>query len=1094
MLSLLTITIAFFAAPVEMELLLADFEGPPEPALTGQNLPEGSSVTLSTDQVHSGKRSCKLHYKYPGVQGISYAGIVLQGLVTPLVGEPKSFHLWVCGDGIGQSLRVRLRDATGQTHQYNLGKLDFEGWRQLSCGLATDQGHWGGANDGKLYLPLFFEALLVDSDIEPTESDVYFDDLTYVTVAEPSAALAAEADSGAFGNVIFEQEPWQLRVTLTNRRADAALVAPVVLTATDARGREVATTRADVNIEPGRRTTLTLKAQGDARGLLMVKAFSGDTLLYEGRLAVLPGAHELQPIQNPFFGVCTHFAQGKHTIPETLQLLRRSGVEFLRDELYWSAIEQQAGQFVFPERFDAYMKAAAEAGIQPLIVTTYSNDLYDEGQAPHTDEGRAAYARYVTELIKRYGTICHRWEVWNEPNIGFWRGRKPDPGEYFELLKTTYEAVKKVDPGATVVGVCTAGTDFKFIQGVLERGGGRYMDDLSTHPYRYPRSPEASRFVEELRRTYALMEQHGMGGRKLWLTEIGWPTQQDPRGVDEQTSANYLVRMYVLAHSEPYVAGVAWYDWQDDGPDVKYNEHNFGITKWQTNEAKAGLVAYWVMTRHLSGATLVRQLLPENEEDQRYAFVFGRGDEQTIVAWAAEGEATASWALGCDKVRLEWADAQVEERGLIDGVLSLRLTGTPVFITGRFRRAEAATPLLELEPARRFLAAGERLSILSRIEATGRKAIEGEVRMIPPEGWRVSERGARLSLRVPRDAAPGTYVVRAELRSSEGALLAEAATSVQVVLPFELTWAPEAFEPAGHLKALALIRNLRDVVGGEIAIEAQLASGEQAVETRVPMPRTGEQVSQAFSLRLPGSPGPRDSIPFILRARSGEQEATLKSDCRVWIVHRAARAPVINGDLSDWDDLEAEEVVLQASSGDFVDLVDRGPHDDPVDFSARCQLVFSEEGLHMAVAATDDRHEQGFEPEELWQGDSVQFAVDPGCRAWQAAAHGEALAWYEAGIALGAQGTMSFRWRPDLGPTQGLKAAMVRREDVTVYEVTVPWKEMGLEAAPENWLPIGFSLLINENDGEGREGWLQLFDGIGFSKDPRKFGVLQMGY
>ena len=34
---------------------------------------------------------------------------------------------------------------------------------------------------------------------------------------------------------------------------------------------------------------------------------------------------------------------------------------------------------------------------------------------------------------------------------------------------------------------------------------------------------------------------------------------------------------------------------------------------------------------------------------------------------------------------------------------------------------------------------------------------------------------------------------------------------------------------------------------------------------------------------------------------------------------------------------------------------------------------------------------------------------------------------------------------------------------------------------------IRFNLLINDNDGEGRDGWIQIAPGIGDEKNPGKF-------
>jgi hypothetical protein len=39
-------------------------------------------------------------------------------------------------------------------------------------------------------------------------------------------------------------------------------------------------------------------------------------------------------------------------------------------------------------------------------------------------------------------------------------------------------------------------------------------------------------------------------------------------------------------------------------------------------------------------------------------------------------------------------------------------------------------------------------------------------------------------------------------------------------------------------------------------------------------------------------------------------------------------------------------------------------------------------------------------------------------------------------------------------------------------------------------VPLGFALIVNDNDGKGRDGWLALFGGIGWHKEPGEFGIL----
>ena len=66
-----------------------------------------------------------------------------------------------------------------------------------------------------------------------------------------------------------------------------------------------------------------------------------------------------------------------------------------------------------------------------------------------------AFARH---LVSRYGIDeVSRWyfEVWNEPNIGFWSG-KPAQKTYFELYDHTARALKAVNPRIRVGGPATA--------------------------------------------------------------------------------------------------------------------------------------------------------------------------------------------------------------------------------------------------------------------------------------------------------------------------------------------------------------------------------------------------------------------------------------------------------------------------------------------------------------------------------------------------------------------------------------------------------------------------------------------------------------
>ena len=106
----------------------------------------------------------------------------------------------------------------------------------------------------------------------------------------------------------------------------------------------------------------------------------------------------------------------------------------------------------------------------------------------------------------------------------------------------------------------------------------------------------------------------------------------------------------------------------------------------------------------------------------------------------------------------------------------------------------------------------------------------------------------------------------------------------------------------------------------------------------------------------------------------------------------------------------------------------------------------------------------------------------------------------ELGFALKNDGTLTkWRWKAPNGVATGAFAdaiAAITRDDVTgttQYEITIPISSLhaaGVVYNPAD--PIGFSLLINENDGLGRAAFMEFNHGIGSSKDFTLYGDLHL--
>ncbi len=168
------------------------------------------------------------------------------------------------------------------------------------------------------------------------------------------------------------------------------------------------------------------------------------------------------------------------------------------------------------------------------------------------------------------------------------------------------------------------------------------------------------------------------------------------------------------------------------------------------------------------------------------------------------------------------------------------------------------------------------------------------------------------------------------------------------------------------------------------------------------------------------------------------------------------------------------------------------------DNSARFALSLSGEDINLAVETVDPIHNQPSSGANMWQGDGIEFAFDcvsegyPEDRAeFQAAltATGPQLFKSKAASLVG---DIPTAWSPEGTVVKHGTAAITRiRGDRTLYLVRLKRTEL-YPMVVKNGDPIRFSLLVNDNNGKTRAGWLNWGSGIVESKDPAIYGTLRM--
>ena len=131
------------------------------------------------------------------------------------------------------------------------------------------------------------------------------------------------------------------------------------------------------------------------------------------------------------------------------------------------------------------------------------------------------------------------WELWNEEDESiFWAGGA-DPAKYAAMVKAAYPAIKAVQPNDIVVTGATTGNNFDFIEALYAHGIKGSFDAVAVHTdtaclvngpdvhYRDEQGKIGRYTFTGYREVHAVMARHGDGDKPIWMTELGWNTQDD---------------------------------------------------------------------------------------------------------------------------------------------------------------------------------------------------------------------------------------------------------------------------------------------------------------------------------------------------------------------------------------------------------------------------------------------------------------------------------------------------------------------------------------------------------------------------------------
>ena len=364
-------------------------------------------------------------------------------------------------------------------------------------------------------------------------------------------------------------------------------------------------------------------------------------------LAFLPSlllAAELpEPVLPAGVGVNIHFTKGREA---DLDLIAAAGFKFIRMDFGWAGIERKKGEYDW-SAYDELTANLEKRGLRAIYLFDYSNALYEETftaadrhtkierkevASPQHPESIEAFARWAGAGARHFRGRHIIWEIWNEPNISFWKP-KPDAAQYTALALATCRAVRAADPQATLIAPGSSEFPWTFFETMFSSGILKYLDAISVHPYRPYSQPPESAAADYLRLRGLIARYAPVEKRNLPVLSGEWGYATHDKGVPLDKQAAFMVRQQ-LANLLAGVPLSIWYDWKNDGTDATYNEHNFGIVDHQL-KPKPAYAAAQTMTRELAGCRIARRLSAAgtpNDDDFILLLENAAGDHK-LAAW-----------------------------------------------------------------------------------------------------------------------------------------------------------------------------------------------------------------------------------------------------------------------------------------------------------------------------------------------------------------------------------------------------------------------------------------------------------------------------
>jgi hypothetical protein len=667
----------------------------------------------------------------------------------------------------------------------------------------------------------------------------------------------------------------------------------------------------------------------------------------------------------------------------------------------------------------------------------------------------------------------------NEPN------ERPElVAEKIRAYKIAYEALKSIQPEVKIVT-----TSVPPLETFFDAGYHKYTDVYDFHVYE---TYEGVR--DAIRRYRALGRKHG-AEKPIWCTELGLNSQGQTRHAVAQEVVKKITAFFAEGG-----ANVSWFTIMYPDPNGKArgtsgDAHNTFDCQYSQYNPRLDAIMYYNMINGIAVKKFADEVQHGNGV-QRYLFRDANGDCLDVL-WKEGARVDCGVALSgvadARLIRIDGSGAALKPR---DGAVTLGLSGEPVMM--RYRQQKAA-------PLSRTLAApsieapsSQTLTILKgqsreiTVRGPGLKA--ADLTAAAPPFWKAAFRqdgrdGVVCTVTAPSETAARTG--RVMLRRADAS--AEIVLSLAIMSPVSIDVAAASRNEAGEPTMRMLLRNNGADPAtldwtAEITASSPIENGSFTLNA--PVPTTAYLKGETEGRATLEGGGAREAViaiadaadQTIYRVRVNVADELGRKVVRERLVggfataSRTATPVVIDGDLKE--DVWSKAEVQRIDMADQVFRFGKGAEwKGASDLSAVWRSAWDAENLYLAVDVVDDVHRVQFADGGIWNQDGLQFLFDP------ARTETEKAGKYDYSVGVGTKGPQAWchlsahsSVNEGAAPFKVAATSLPGSPGGMRYEVAIPWTSLA-PFKPEAGANLGMTMILNEDDGNGRVGFMGWFSG-----------------